>query len=428
MNTKLSQELFAQAIKVIPGGVNSPVRAFNAVGGNPVFISHAQGSHLFDVDGNRYIDYLAGWGPMILGHAHREVVDAIQNATNQGTSFGTTTEREVIMAEMLCEAIGSMSMVRMVNSGTEALMSAVRLARAYTGKDIIIKFDGCYHGHNDSLLVKAGSGVATLGIPDSLGIPQQISSLTLSLPYNNNKALEEVFALYGNKIACVLLEPVAGNMGLVKANREFLQLARDLTFAHQSLLIFDEVITGFRLCYGGYQNIVGIEPDLTCLGKIIGGGLPVGAFGGAQEIMEQIAPLGGVYQAGTLSGNPLAMSAGIMTLSLLKENGNLYEALERKTFNLCFELAQLFKQKGIAVIINQTGSMFTVFFTDEQVTDFISAKQSNTNLYAKFFQGLLAQGIYFPPAQFETAFVSFAHADEDLSATLDACEKIIKAF
>ena len=423
--SNLSQTLFEQAQQVIPGGVNSPVRAFRAVGGNPVFISHASGTKIYDVDGKQYIDYLASWGPMILGHANGTVVEAIKSAAAKGTSFGATTQIEVEMAQCLCDAIGSMEMVRMVNSGTEALMSAIRLARAYTKRDMIIKFDGCYHGHSDSMLVKAGSGVATLGIPGSPGVPVALSALTLSLPYNNLGTLKEAFLTYGEKIAAVVMEPVAGNMGVVKGTREFLQLARELTNNYGAVLIFDEVITGFRFCYGGYQDVIDIKPDLTCLGKIIGGGLPVGAFGGAEKIMSLIAPSGSVYQAGTLSGNPLALAAGMATLSILKENGNYYESLARKTFSFCFELSELLKQKGLPVTINCAGSMFTVFFVNGDITDFASAKQSDTNLYARLFNGLLQRGIYLPPAQFEAAFVSFAHSETDIDATLDACKQVI---
>ncbi|MCF8054835.1 MAG: glutamate-1-semialdehyde 2,1-aminomutase [Deltaproteobacteria bacterium] len=424
-----SEALFARGFARMPGGVNSPVRAFRAVGGNPVFIAKGAGSRIYDVDGNSYLDFLSSWGPMILGHAHPVVVAALIAAAHEGTSFGATTEREVIMAEMLCEAVPSLEKVRLVNSGTEAVMSAVRLARAFTNRDMIIKFDGCYHGHSDSLLVQAGSGVATLGIPDSQGVPLAIAAQTRSLPYNDIPALLSAFAKYDSRIAAVIVEPVAGNMGVVKGSRDFLAAARELTSTNGALLIFDEVITGFRFGYGGYQDIIGITPDITCLGKIIGGGLPVGAFGGKEEIMSLVAPLGGVYQAGTLAGNPLAMAAGIATLELLQEASYQYEDLERKTFGFCQEIQGFFAAKGIAVVINQAGSAFTCFFTEGQsISDFATAKQADTKAYGAFFHRLLANGLYFPPAQFEAAFFSFAHSDADIALALEGVKKAIQSL
>jgi len=424
----ISKELFVRAQGILPGGVNSPVRAFGAVGGTPVFITRGKNAYLYDVDGNEYLDFLASWGVLILGHAHPLVVEAIAATARDGISFGAATEREILLAEMLGDAVPLLDMVRMVNSGTEATMSALRLARAFTNRDLVVKFDGCYHGHNDSLLVQAGSGAATLGIPGSQGVPPSIAALTLSLPYNDIESLRMAFTHYGERIACVIVEPVAGNMGVVKATRDFLKATRELTKKSGALLIFDEVISGFRFLYGCYQSLVGIEPDLICLGKIIGGGLPVGAFGGKKEIMSMLAPLGGVYQAGTLSGNPLAVAAGIATLGVLKDCQYLYEDIERKTFGFCQSLLGLFAQKGIAVRINQASSMFTCFFTDSEVRDFVSAKRADKELYAKFFHALLDCGIYFPPAQFEAAFVSFAHQDKDFTLVLERIEKALRFF
>lgn len=426
MSNKSSNVLFEEAGKYIPGGVNSPVRAFKAVASTPVFIARASGSRIYDVEGREYIDYVSSWGPMILGHSHPEVVAAIQAAAEKGTSYGAPTERETEMAKMIVEAFPSMNMVRMVSSGTEAAMSAIRLARGFTGREKIIKFEGCYHGHADSLLVKAGSGVATLGIPGSPGVPARLAELTITLPFNNIGAVRTAVDSCGEEIACIIVEPVAGNMGVVLPQEGFLETLRDITRRYGILLIFDEVITGFRLTYGGFQNISGIEPDLTCLGKIIGGGLPVGAFGGRKEIMELLAPAGPVYQAGTLSGNPLAMSAGIATLSLLRKNVGEYEALNRRTSFLCKELQILFDGRDISVQINRAGSMFTVFFTSDEVFDFASAAKSNTVLYARFFRGMLAKGISLAPSQFEAAFLSIAHTDEDMEKTIDACHITLK--
>ncbi len=418
------QSLFSRAQSVIPGGVNSPVRAFRAVGGTPLFIREAAGSKIIDTDGNSYIDYVCSWGPMILGHSHPEVVAAIREATGRGASFGAPTELEIGMAERLVAAFPSIEMVRMVSSGTEATMTAIRLARGFTGREKIIKFTGCYHGHADSLLVKAGSGVATLGIPGSPGVPRSLAELTITLPYNDAEAVRSAATRYGEEIACIIVEPVAGNMGVVRPRPGFLETLREVTRANGSLLVFDEVITGFRLAYGGWQTLTGILPDLTCMGKIIGGGLPVGALGGRREIMEHLAPIGPVYQAGTLSGNPLAMTAGIATLDILKEKS--YPELERMTEQLCAGFEDLFRGKGIPVRINRVGSLFTLFFTADEVVDFETAARSDTALFARFFQGMLAAGINLAPAQFEAGFVSFAHTDDDIARTLASCEKVLK--
>jgi glutamate-1-semialdehyde 2,1-aminomutase len=415
--------LFIEAQKLIPGGVNSPVRAFRSVGGTPRFIREATGAKVIDAEGREYIDYVASWGPMILGHSHPGVVQAIREATGRGTSYGAPTEIEIAMARKIVDAFPAIEMVRMMSSGTEATMTAIRLARGYTGREMIIKFTGCYHGHADSLLVKAGSGVATLGIPGSAGIPRRLAELTLSLPYNDSAAVREAIRRFGGDLACVIVEPVAGNMGVVPPLPGFLEALREMTREQRILLIFDEVITGFRVAYGGWQNLSGIAPDLTCLGKIIGGGLPVGALGGRQEIMEHLAPTGPVYQAGTLSGNPLAMAAGIATLDLLE--GKSYADLEKMTETLCSGYRDLFARKGIPVRINRVGSMFTLFFTSEEVSDFASASLSDTERFGRFFQGMLKEGISLAPAQFEAGFTSFAHTDEDIARTLDACGKVI---
>ncbi|MDA8126670.1 MAG: glutamate-1-semialdehyde 2,1-aminomutase [Deltaproteobacteria bacterium] len=421
-----NQDLFAEAQKLIPGGVNSPVRAFRSVGGAPRFIREAQGATITDAEGKVYIDYVGSWGPMILGHSHPQVVAAIREAAGRGTSYGAPTELEIAMARRITEAFPSVEMVRTVSSGTEATMTAIRLARGFTGRDKIIKFTGCYHGHADSLLVKAGSGVATLGIPGSPGIPRQLAELTLSLPYNDSETVREALRQHGADIACIIVEPVAGNMGVVAPRPGFLEELRELTREYGALLIFDEVITGFRVAYGGWQNLAGIAPDLTCLGKIIGGGLPVGALGGRRDVMEQLAPTGPVYQAGTLSGNPVAMAAGIATLDILK--GNSYQALGQRAEALCNGYRDLFSQKGIPVRINRVGSLFTLFCTAGEVTDFASASGSDTQFYARFFQGMLAAGVYLAPSQFEAAFLSFAHGDVELARTLEACERVLKTL
>ncbi|MFA6413188.1 MAG: glutamate-1-semialdehyde 2,1-aminomutase [Syntrophales bacterium] len=418
---EMSTQLFEEARKIIPGGVNSPVRAFKAVGGQPVFMREAQGARITDVDSREYVDYVMSWGPLILGHAHPAVVEAIKDQAGKGTSYGAPTPLEVGLAKMIIEAFPSMDMVRMMSSGTEAVMTAIRLARAFTGRDKIVKFEGCYHGHADSLLVKAGSGVATLGIPGSPGVPKHLAELTLTVPFNDQAAIAKLFQEWGQEIAGIIVEPVAGNMGVVTPHPGFLDMLRELTMANGSLLIFDEVITGFRLTWGGYQGIAGIDPDLTCLGKIIGGGLPVGAVGGKRIIMEQLAPLGPVYQAGTLSGNPLAMTAGLTTLALLQHGTDCYEAMDRLAFSLCEEMKPLFAQKGIPITINRMGSMFTVFFTSEPVSDFASASRADTEMFARFFQGMLKNGISLPPSQFEAWFLSLAHNHEDMDETLSAC-------
>jgi glutamate-1-semialdehyde 2,1-aminomutase len=406
--------------------VNSPVRAFRSVGGDPRFIQSGKGSRMQDVDGHSYIDYLGSWGPLILGHCPSMVQSALRQQISLGTSFGASTENEVVIAEMIAEAMPSIEKVRLVNSGTEATMSAIRLARAFTGRNKIIKFDGCYHGHVDSLLVKAGSGVATLGLPDSLGVQQQDVSSTISVPYNDSDTLQQVLNHNRSEVAAVIVEPVAGNMGTVLPAKGFLQRLRKLTKEHGALLIFDEVITGFRLSYGGAQELFKIKPDLTCLGKIIGGGLPVGAYGGHREIMKWVAPEGPVYQAGTLSGNPLAVAAGIAALNAIKSE-ETYARLERMTAELVSGLQKASEQVGIPVQINTIGSMFTVFFATAPVTDFQTAKQSDTARFGKFFHGLLKEGVYFPPSQFETCFVSTAHTHNDIKTTIHAAKEAFQA-
>jgi glutamate-1-semialdehyde 2,1-aminomutase len=414
-----SKTLFARAQERIPGGVNSPVRAFRSVGGEPRFIKSGKGSRIVDVDGQSYIDYVGSWGPLILGHCPPPVQNALRKQIGFGTSFGAPTENELVLADIIAEAFPTIEKVRLVNSGTEATMSALRLARAFTGRDKIIKFDGCYHGHVDSLLVKAGSGIATLGLPDSLGVPAQDSSLTISVPFNDVEMVQHVLERNRSEIAAIIIEPVPGNMGVVLPSAGFLQRLRKLTREHGVLLIFDEVITGFRLSLGGAQEYLRIKPDLTCLGKIIGGGLPVGAYGGHKEIMKWVAPEGPVYQAGTLSGNPLAVSAGIATLKTLKKKG-IYERLERLTAALVSGLRKAAADAGVPVQINTVGSMFTVFFTKSPVQDFQSAKTSDTARYAKFFHALLDAGVSFPPSQFEACFVSAAHSRADINDTVEA--------
>lgn len=417
-----SKILFARAQKLIPGGVNSPVRAFRSVGGEPRFIRSGKGSHVTDVDGESYIDFLGSWGPLILGHCPKTVQSALRNQISLGTSFGASTENEVVLAEMITKAIPSIEKVRLVNSGTEATMSAIRLARAFTGRNKIIKFDGCYHGHVDSMLVKAGSGVATFCLPDSAGVQAQDCSSTISLPYNDAGIVQHALELNRAEVAALIIEPVAGNMGTVLPAKGFLQRLRKLTREHGVLLIFDEVITGFRLSYGGAQELLKIRPDLTCLGKIIGGGLPVGAYGGHEEIMKWVAPEGPVYQAGTLSGNPLAVAAGIAALQSLKTAG-AYKKLESLTGELVDGLQKAAEQAGVPVEINHIGSMFTVFFTPSPVTNFQTAKTCDTTRYGKFFHSMLKQGVYFPPSQFETCFVSLAHTRKDIRLTVQAARE-----
>jgi glutamate-1-semialdehyde 2,1-aminomutase len=414
-----SDRLFAEARRYIPGGVNSPVRAFSAVGGRPLFISNGQGSHIYDVDGNAFIDYVCSWGALILGHAHPRVVAALKYVIENGTSFGAPTERETLLARMITSAMPSMQLVRFVNSGTEAAMSALRLARAFTGRDKILKFSGCYHGHSDSLLAKAGSGVATLGLPNSAGVPMAYTRNTIVAAYNNLEGVKRVFGRSGEQIAAIIVEPVAANMGVVPPKPGFLEGLRRISDDNGSLLIFDEVITGFRLAYGGAQGIYGVTPDLTCLGKIIGGGLPVGAYGGRRDIMELVAPLGPVYQAGTLSGNPLAMAAGIEVLSILHEPGT-YEKLDVRATLLAQGLERVAVKSGVKLSVTRAGSILTPFLNPGNVTDYDSALYSDTALYARFFNHMLEQGIYLPPSQYEAFFMSLAHTEEDIEKTLAA--------
>ena len=421
MNTTISEKMFDMAKKVIPGGVNSPVRACRSVGCDPVFIQKAKGAKVYDVDGNEYIDFVCSWGPMIHGHAPEEIVAAVKETAGESTSFGAPTTKEMALASMVVEAVPSIEKVRFVNSGTEATMSAVRLARGFTGRDIIVKFDGCYHGHADSFLVKAGSGVITLGIPGSPGVPEDIVKNTISIPYNNEEVLEETLRGKGDNIACVIVEPVAGNMGCVPPSETFLQKLRDLTSELGIVLIFDEVITGFRLSYGGAQEHFGILPDLTCLGKIIGGGLPVGAYGGKAEIMDQIAPDGPVYQAGTLSGNPLAMAAGIANLKLLQRQ-DFYKELNEKADFFADGLNKAAAAVGIPVTLNRVGSLMTGFFTEGPVTDFNSAMESDADRYGVHYRQMLSKGIYLAPSQFEVAFISAAHSREDLEKGIKMTE------
>lgn len=423
MNIEHSLKLFEEARQLIPGGVNSPVRACKSVGCTPLFIERAQGSRIFDVDGNSYIDYVGSWGPMILGHRHPEVIKLIEFELTQGTSFGAPTVLEVRLAEMVREAVPSIEMVRMVNSGTEATMSAIRLARAHTGRDAIVKFDGCYHGHADALLVEAGSGVATLGIPGSPGVPRSFVAHTLSLPYNDIEAFTALMNARGDEIACVIVEPVAGNMGCVPPVEGFLETLRKETEAHGSVLIFDEVMTGFRVAYGGAQALYGILPDLTCLAKIIGGGLPVGAYGGRREIMEKVAPMGPMYQAGTLSGNPLAMAAGVATLKQLQEPG-VYEMLEKRANRLAVGLMGAATVRGVPVTFTRVGSMLGMFFTEGPVTNFDEAKKSDLKRFAAYYSAMLQQGVYLAPSQFEAAFVSTAHSEEDIDETVRAAAEV----
>ena len=419
MKTARSAKLFAEAQQLIPGGVNSPVRAFRSVGGQPRFIKRAKGSRLYDVDGNFYIDYVLSWGPMILGHAAPSVVSAIKTAAIHGTSYGAPTEREVILARMIHQAFPSMEKVRLVSSGTEAVMSAIRVARGFTKRDSILKFEGCYHGHSDYLLAKAGSGLATLGIPDSLGVPADFAKHTLTVPYNDIRAVQQIVKERRNTLACILLEPIAANMGVVLPAPEFLASLRRLTAENDILLIFDEVISGFRVAYGGAQTLYGITPDLTVLGKIIGGGLPVGAYGGRKEIMNLIAPLGPVYQAGTLSGNPLAVSAGIETLTQLKAR-DVYKKLEEKSAALAKGIGNAAKKAGVPLNQTRVGSMLGAFFTSGSVVDWNSAKLSDVKRYGLFFHQMLEQGVYFAPSQFEAAFLSTAHSTRDIEYTIKA--------
>ena len=422
-----SQNLFEQAQKLIPGGVNSPVRAFRSVGGEPLFIARGEGARIWDVDGREYIDYVCSWGPLIFGHRPPETLKALREVLEIGTSFGAPTEREVELARLITTMVPSIEKVRLVNSGTEATMSAIRLARGFTGRERIVKFDGCYHGHGDSLLVKAGSGVATLGLPDSPGVPKALAELTTVLPFNDTAALELEFAARGGDIACVIIEPVVGNIGCVAPKPGFLPALRDVTAKSGTVLIFDEVMTGFRLAPGGAQELYGIRPDLTTLGKVIGGGLPVGAYGGRADIMNLVAPSGPVYQAGTLSGNPLAVSAGLAALNRLATE-KPYAKLEGLGARLERGLNEAARAARIPARVNRVGSMFTVFFTDREVTDFPSAKSSDTARFNKYFHSMLQQGIYLAPSQFEAAFISAAHTEADIDQTIEAARKALGNF
>jgi glutamate-1-semialdehyde 2,1-aminomutase len=417
--------LFSDAKQVIPGGVNSPVRSFSGVGGTPVFIDHACGPYIYDSSGNRYIDYVGSWGPMILGHAHPDVIAAVKQAADKGLSFGAPTEIETQMAKRVCDLMPSIELVRMVSSGTEATMSAIRLARGYMGRDKIVKFEGCYHGHSDSLLVKAGSGALTFGIPSSPGVPASVAADTITLTYNDSDSVNALFAEIGEQIACIIVEPVAGNMNCIPPVPGFLETLRQICDHYNSVLIFDEVMTGFRIGLNGAQGFYNIQPDLTTLGKIIGGGMPVGAFGGQRKIMECLAPLGPVYQAGTLSGNPVAMAAGLKTLELIAQPG-FYEALTAKTEKLTSGLKELARQAGIAVTTNSVGGMFGLFFSkDQQVTTFAQVMQCDQALFKRFFHAMLDAGVYLAPSAFEAGFVSAAHSDEDLDKTLGSAEMIL---
>jgi glutamate-1-semialdehyde 2,1-aminomutase len=420
-----SRALFERAQRLMPGGVNSPVRAFRAVGGTPFFVARGEGCFLWDVDGNRYVDFVCSWGALILGHAHPEVVAAVKAAIERGTTYGAPTELEVRLAEQIQSAFPTMEMLRLVNSGTEATMSALRVARGYTGRGKVIKFEGCYHGHADYLLVKAGSGATTFGIPDSAGVPESFSQETIVLPYNDADAFIRTMDEIGDQVAAVIVEPVAGNMGVVLPQQKFLQALREQTRKHGAVLIFDEVITGFRLTYGGAQHLFGIEPDMTCLGKIVGGGFPLAAYGGRCDIMQAVAPLGPVYQAGTLSGNPVAVTAGLTTLRIL-ERDKPYAELERRTNWLTDAIADAARAFNIPVQINRIASMFTAFFTDQPVTDYASAKRSDTKRFARFFHALLQQGVFLPPSQFEAAFLSVAHSDEVLAQVAEAMRQAMR--
>ncbi len=421
-----SQELFTRACELMPGGVNSPVRAFRGVGGTPLFIKSARGPLITDAAGRTFIDYVGSWGPMILGHADEEIVDALAAVAANGTSFGAPNELEIELAEDIVDAVPSIEMVRMVNSGTEATMSAIRLARGVTGRDKLVKFEGCYHGHADSLLVKAGSGVATLGLPDSPGVPASLAQHTINCPFNDAAGLEEIFAQHQD-IAAVIIEPVAGNMGVVAPQPGFLNLVRELTTKHGALLIFDEVMTGFRVARGGAQELYGVRPDITCLGKIIGGGLPVGAYGGSRDLMRHIAPAGSIYQAGTLSGNPLAMTAGLLTLRRLKTN-SIYETLETRSARLCEGVGKAATAAGLTTTTNRVGSMWTTFFNDGAVTDWTTASKSDRQMYGRYFHAMLDQGVYLAPSQFEAAFVGIAHTDEIIDQTIAAAANAFRSM
>ena len=419
MDTSRSEELYRQALQLMPGGVNSPVRAFKSVGLTPLIMKRGSGCKIYDEDDNEFIDYVGSWGPLILGHSHPEVVQAICDCAQDGTSFGATCAREIELAKLICAAFPSIERIRMVNSGTQATMSAIRVARAYTGRNKIIKFEGCYHGHADSFLVKAGSGMLTAGVQSSPGIPKTITEHTLLCKYNDLESVKKAFMQFGPDIAALIIEPVAGNMGLIPADPEFLAGIREITSKYGSVLIFDEVITGFRVTYGGIQNLTGITPDMTTLGKIIGGGLPVGAYGGKKEIMDLVAPQGNVYQAGTLSGNPLAMAAGIATLKILQDQ-DFYDRMEVLGYLLTGKIRTLFESHNMYYCIKRLGSMFCVFFTEDEVFDYETVQKCDTEKYAKFYKNLLAEGVYLPPSQFEVSFLSCAHEIEDINKTIEA--------
>jgi len=424
-----SRRLQQRAEQMIPGGVNSPARAFGSVGGDPPFILRGQGSRMFDADGNEYIDYVGSWGPLILGHAASKVVEAIMDAACNGTSFGASTPSEADLAEIVLSAFPHIQRIRFVNSGTEATMSAIRLARAYTKRKYIVKFEGCYHGHADALLVKAGSGVATLGIPGSAGVPEEFTQFTLALPFNDTEALEQAFKKFQHQIACVIVEPVVGNMGCVPASGGFLAALRLITQREKAVLIFDEVMSGFRVAFGGAQELYNIQPDLTTLGKIIGGGLPVGAYGGPSEIMNLVAPLGPMYQAGTLSGNPLAMAAGVATLRHLRDHKNeIYPTLDKLSAQLVEGVAAAAKDAGVPLCHNRVGSMFTWFFQPGPVTDWNSASRSNTDAFGRFFRAMLDNGIYLPPSQYEAAFLSTVHTEDDIQKTIETAKQALTAL
>ncbi len=425
MNKENSSIFYSRAKEVMPGGVNSPVRAFNAVGGEPLFIKSGKGSQVTDVDGNIFIDYVASWGPLIFGHAHPSVVEAIIRQAELGTSYGASTKLEIELAEKIVNAIPSVEVVRMVNSGTEAVMSALRLARGITGRDKIVKFEGCYHGHGDSLLVKAGSGLVSLGIPECPGIVSSLAEKTLNLSYNDVEGVRDLFQREGKNIAALIVEPIAGNMGVIPPIPGFLQTLREETKKAGALLIFDEVITGLRVSLGGAQKLFGITPDITCMGKIIGGGLPVGAYGGSKEVMDHISPVGSIYQAGTLSGNPLAMAAGNVVLDLLSEP-RVYELLEEKSKKLCDGFEKNTQELGVSAQFTRVGSMFSMFFTDQQITNFESVKTCDTKFFKSYFNGLLEEGIYIAPSQFEAGFMSAIHSDKEIEQTIDANLKALK--
>lgn len=426
MNFQKSKTLFEEAKKYIPGGVNSPVRAFKSVSVDPPFIKKGKGSKIYDVDGNEYIDYVGSWGPLILGHANDVVVDALKEVIDMGTSYGAPTQIETEIAKLVCEAVPSVEMIRMVNSGTEATMSALRLARGYTGRKMIVKFEGNYHGHSDSLLIKAGSGALTFGVPDSPGVPEDIAKNTITASYNDIEGLEKIFKAFGEEIAGVIVEPISGNMGVVPATQEFMDYLRKITEEYGALLIIDEVMTGFRVSFNCAQSLYKVKPDITAFGKIIGGGLPVGAYGGKREIMEKISPVGPIYQAGTLSGNPLAMTAGFITLKILKDNPGIYEDLEKQSKRLADGFKENAEKLGVKANFNRVGSMLSMFFTEREVVDFKTAMTSDTNKFAIYFEEMLKQGIYLAPSQFEASFVSAVHSKEDIEKTIEANYNALK--